>query len=86
MTKEYTDTQMEAVIEIGGMVFGEAERIYRALGIEYDFCVQYVGGCTVVFGGTTRVLWHVGAGFTFDRDFSTAEIRQKAVLLGLLVT
>lgn len=38
-------------------VFRRAELIFIGAGCGYDFCLQSVGGVSVVFGGSNRLIW-----------------------------
>jgi hypothetical protein len=63
MINKPTDKQFQ---EIGEVIVNEAYGLFCDLGIEYDFCIQVVGGNCVVFGGTNRILWSVRYGFRLD--------------------
>ena len=53
--------------DIGIIVIEKARYIFEKLGCEDDFCIQYVGGSSVVFGGVNRLLWTPRFGFKDDR-------------------
>ena len=52
--------------DIGIIVIEKARYIFEKLGCEDDFCIQYVGGSSVVFGGVNRLLWTPRFGFKLD--------------------
>lgn len=48
----------------------------------YDFCVQHASYMCVIFGGTNRLLWAPGTGFSPDRGCCTERFLERADQLG----
>jgi len=48
-----TDKEIE---KVGMYVIDIAIGIFKECGKEEDFCIQYVGGSSIVFGGWNRVI------------------------------
>ncbi len=65
------------LMEIGDMVHTKAEELFKQLGVQDDFCIQYIGGAVVVFGGLNRITWHPWSGFSLDTAYCTPETIRK---------
>jgi len=70
---EYSDSDFEAIIEIGAMVLEQAETCFDYAGYNRDFCIQAVGSNNAVFGGTNRLLWNVREGFRCDSPYCSSD-------------
>ena len=57
-------------MDIGELVFNQAQEIFIQCGTEEDFCVQDVGS-VAVFGGTNRLIFSPRKGFYPDKSYCT---------------
>ena len=63
----------ETAIEVGDVVLDVAYELFVLAGYDEDFCVQYIGDTTIIFGGSNRVIWHPLSGFRVDAEYCTTK-------------
>lgn len=56
---------------IGEMIIDEVQYRFKVCGAKKDFCIQYIGAESVIFGGTNRVVFHVVSGWRAERGYCT---------------